>query len=65
MDRFIILTKYDRNRYDDIDHKVHVNASMIAVYEATGPSTSVVLQNVLEPLHVRETPEEITSMLAR
>ncbi len=64
MEQYVELTKYDRNRFDDIDHKIHVNARMIALFEQTGPSTAVTLQNVLEPLHVQETPDQIKSLLS-
>lgn len=65
MYKFIILTKYDRNRFDDIDKKIHVNADMIAVFEQTGPSTAVILQNVLEPLHVQESPKQIIELMQK
>ena len=60
---FVELTKYDRNRFDDIDKKIQVNAALIAVIEETGPSTSVILQNVLEPMHVKESPDEIIGLV--
>ena len=33
---FVELTKYDRNRFDDIDKKIQVNATLIAVIEENG-----------------------------